>query len=89
MATNELPTGAVTFLCSDVEGSTKLLPELGDDYVELLQAHHRIIREAIHEHEGAEISTEGDSFFVVFRDPMRALEAVTQIQRSLAEGPLA
>jgi class 3 adenylate cyclase len=63
----ELPSGTVTFLFSDIEGSTRLLEELGDGYVALLQEHNRIFREVIREHEGAEVSTEGDSFFVVFR----------------------
>jgi class 3 adenylate cyclase len=59
MATNQLPSGTITFLFSDIEGSTRLLEELGDRYVALLQEHNRIFREVIREDEGAEVSTEG------------------------------
>ncbi len=70
----ELPTGTVTFLFTDIEGSTRLLQHLGDDiYDRLLGEHHRILRDAIAAHDGVEISTEGDAFFVVFA---RAADAV-------------
>jgi predicted ATPase/class 3 adenylate cyclase len=84
MTTAIRPTGTVTFLFSDIEGSTRLLQELGDGYDDLLQRHNDILREAILEHRGAEISTEGDSFFVVFPDHLGAVRAAAQIQRSLA-----
>jgi class 3 adenylate cyclase len=84
MTTATRPTGTVTFLFSDIEGSTRLLQELGDGYDDLLQRHNDILREAILEHRGAEISTEGDSFFVVFPDHLGAVRAAAQIQRSLA-----
>jgi class 3 adenylate cyclase len=89
MATNQLPSGTITFLFSDIEGSTRLLEELGDRYVALLQEHNRIFREVIREYEGAEVSTEGDSFFVVFRSPLRAVDAAAHIQRRLADAPFA
>ncbi|HJV13894.1 MAG TPA: adenylate/guanylate cyclase domain-containing protein [Propionibacteriaceae bacterium] len=79
----ELPTGTITFLFSDIEGSTRLLEALGDGYVALLREHNRIFREAIREYEGTEVSTEGDSFFVVFRNPLHAIEAATRIQQKL------
>ncbi|HKX14885.1 MAG TPA: adenylate/guanylate cyclase domain-containing protein [Propionibacteriaceae bacterium] len=85
MATSELPSGTITFLFSDIEGSTRLLEELGDGYVALLQEHNRIFREVIREYEGAEVSTEGDSFFVVFRSPLSAVDAAARIQRRLAD----
>jgi class 3 adenylate cyclase len=88
MPTRALPTGTVTFLFSDIEGSTRLLQELGDGYVDLLQRHNDILREAILEHDGVEISTEGDSFFVVFPDHLGAVRAAAQIQRSLADHSL-
>jgi class 3 adenylate cyclase len=81
----ELPSGTVTFLFSDIEGSTRLLEELGDGYVALLQEHNRIFREVVLEHDGAEVSTEGDSFFVVFRSPLSAIDAAAAIQRRLAD----
>lgn len=84
MATPELPSGTITFLFSDIEGSTRLLQELGNDYFLLLQQHKGIFREVIDEYEGVEVGTEGDSFFVVFRNPMMALDAAAEIQRMLA-----
>jgi predicted ATPase/class 3 adenylate cyclase len=87
MAIREPPTGTVTFLFADIEGSTRLLQELKDGYVDLLQRHNHIFREVIKEHDGAEISTEGDSFFVVFPNPLGAVKAAAGIQRSLADQP--
>ena len=66
-----LPTGTVTFLFSDIEGSTRLLAALGDRYPPMLEAHAEILRGAIGAHEGTVVNTEGDSFFAVFR-PRRA-----------------
>ena len=62
----ELPTGTVTFLFTDIEGSTRLLHELGPDYDPVQTDHRRIIREAIATGGGREIRTEGDAFFAVF-----------------------
>jgi predicted ATPase/class 3 adenylate cyclase len=87
MATPELPSGTVTFLFSDIEGSTRLLQELGSDYPALLQQHNGIFRQVIGQSDGVEVATEGDSFFVVFRSPLRALDAAAQIQRRLADQP--
>ncbi len=61
-----LPTGTVTFLFSDIEGSTRLLAALGDRCPPVLEAHSEIMRGAISAHEGTVVSTEGDSFFAVF-----------------------
>jgi predicted ATPase/class 3 adenylate cyclase len=85
VAVRELITGTVTFLFSDIEGSTKLLQEAGEGYADLLEEQRRIVRDAIAEHDGIEVGTEGDSFFVVFRSPRNALEAAARIQRSLAD----
>ncbi len=85
MSIRELPSGTVTFLFSDIKGSTGLLRELGDEYADLLQDHRRIFREAIDKHGGIEISTEGDSFFVVFPRPLEAVRTAADAQRSLAE----
>jgi predicted ATPase len=87
MATRELPSGTVTFLFSDIEGSTRLLQALGDGYVALLQQHNRIFREVIREHDGAEVGAEGDSFFVSFPSPLAAVLAAARIQRALADFP--
>ena len=62
----DLPTGVVTLLFTDVEGSTRLLHELGDRYGEALHEHRRRLRAAFAEHEGVEVDTQGDAFFVAF-----------------------
>jgi predicted ATPase/class 3 adenylate cyclase len=78
-----LPTGTVTFLFTDIEGSTRLLQSLGGDYEPLLERHHAIIRAAIATHGGVEVGTEGDSFFVVFPSAAGAIGAVVDAQRAL------
>jgi predicted ATPase/class 3 adenylate cyclase len=83
MAT-QLPTGTVTFLFTDIERSTLLLQELGDRYAEVLRDHGKIVREALEREGGAEIGTEGDSFFAVFTSPAAAVRAVIETQRALA-----
>ncbi len=69
----ELPVGTVTFLFTDIEGSTRLLKQLRDRYGETLADHQTILREAFSKHGGHEIDTQGDSFFVAF---VRAKDAV-------------
>jgi class 3 adenylate cyclase len=89
-----LPTGTVTFLFSDIEGSTRLVQELGDRYPAVREAYAAILRQAIEAGGGVEVSTEGDSFFVAFTSPVGAVEAAVAAQRALAahdwpmEGPL-
>lgn len=80
----ELPSGRLVFLFSDVEGSTRLLTELDDRFAPLLGEHQRLMRAAFARHGGTEISTEGDSFFAVFRSPLDAVAAAADAQRSLA-----
>jgi predicted ATPase/class 3 adenylate cyclase len=80
----ELPTGTVTFLFTDIEGSTRLLQQLGDGYRAVRDAHAEIVRRAIAEGDGVEVSTEGDSFFAVFPSPMGAVRAAVAAQRGLA-----
>src|SRR5687768_998146 len=83
----DLPTGDVTFLFTDVEGSTKLLHELGEDrYVDALAVHRRIVREAFGAHQGVEVDTQGDSFFVAFPTADGALRAATATLAGLASG---
>jgi predicted ATPase/class 3 adenylate cyclase len=79
-----LPTGTVTFLFTDIEGSTRLVQSLGDQYAAVLAEHCRIMRQAIAEAGGTEIGTEGDSFFAVFPDAALGLEATVSAQRGLA-----
>src|SRR4029079_13876372 len=83
-----LPTGVVTLLFTDVEGSTRLLHELGDDYGEALHEHRRRLRGAFAEHEGVEVDTQGDAFFVAFARASNAVDAAADCQRALADGPI-
>ena len=81
----ELPTGTVTFLFTDIEGSTRLLQELGGDtYGRVQDEHAGIMRRAIATGGGVEVRTEGDSFFVAFPTPAGALHAAVAAQRALA-----
>jgi class 3 adenylate cyclase len=79
----ELPTGTVTFLFTDIEGSTGLLHDLGERYSERLERHNALLREAWAARGGTVVSTEGDAFFVVFRDARDALKAAADAQRAL------
>jgi class 3 adenylate cyclase/DNA-binding CsgD family transcriptional regulator len=80
-----LPSGTVTFLFTDIEGSTRLLKALGrDHYSELLDTHDRLLRTAFAEHEGVEIDRQGDSFFAVFPSAGAAVRAAAAAQRRLA-----
>ncbi len=83
-----LPTGVVTLLFTDVEGSTRLLQELGDDYAEALHEHRRRLRAAFAEHDGVEVDTQGDAFFVAFARASSAVAAAADCQRALAGGPI-
>src|SRR5256885_17170386 len=84
----DLPSGVVTLLFTDVEGSTRLLGELGDGYGEALHDHRRRLRAAFAEHDGVEGDTQGDAFFVAFARASNAVAAATEGQRALADGPI-
>jgi predicted ATPase/Tfp pilus assembly protein PilF len=84
----ELPTGTVTFLFTDIEGSTRLLRELGDRYAQVLAEHRRALREAWGRHEGVEVDTQGDAFFVAFARASDAVAAAGDAQIALAGGPV-
>ena len=79
-----LPSGLVTFLFTDIEGSTRLAQMLGVGYRPVLNQHRRIIRQALSTADGAELFTEGDSLFVAFADATAALVACADAQRALA-----
>jgi predicted ATPase/class 3 adenylate cyclase len=83
-----LPSGVVTLLFTDVEGSTRLLHELGDGYGEALHEHRRRLRAAFAEHEGVEVDTQGDAFFVAFARASSAVAAAADCQLALAGGPI-
>jgi predicted ATPase/class 3 adenylate cyclase len=81
----KLPTGTVTFLFSDIAGSTRLAGELGPTaYRRLLEQHNRVLRDAFNAHGGVERGTQGDAFLVIFRDAPSAIVAALEAQRALA-----
>lgn len=83
-----LPSGTVTFLFSDVEGSTRLLATLGDRYAGVLADHRRELRSVMAAHGGVEVDTQGDAFFFAFSSPREAVAAAAQAQGRLGEGPM-
>jgi len=80
----ELPTGTVTFLFTDIEGSTLLVQELGDRWPDLVARHDAILRAAIVSGGGTKVRTEGDAFFAVFPTAAGAINAAVGAQRGLA-----
>ena len=85
----DLPTGTVTFLFTDVEGSTRLLEEIGDEaYEEALSVHRRIVRAACQAHDGVEVDTQGDAFFFAFSSATAAASAASATREALAPGPI-
>jgi class 3 adenylate cyclase len=78
------PTGTVTFLFTDIEGSTKLLQELGDGYAAIVVEHRRILRETFGGAGGREVDTQGDAFFYSFPRARDAVRAAVEGQRALA-----
>jgi predicted ATPase/class 3 adenylate cyclase len=83
-----LPSGTVTFLFTDIEGSTRLLQEHGPGFVELLAEHRRVIREALARHDGFEVDTQGDAFFVAFSRADKAVAAAAEAQAALEAGSI-
>ena len=78
------PSGTVTFLFTDIEGSTRILRDLGERYSDLLSLHHRLLRDVWVRHRGVEVLTEGDAFFVAFANAADAVAAAVDGQRALA-----
>jgi predicted ATPase len=84
-----LPSGTVTFLFTDIEGSTRLLQELGaEGYAVALAQHRRTLRDTFARHGGVEVDTEGDAFFVAFPDAAEAVAAAKEAQEALASGSI-
>jgi class 3 adenylate cyclase len=81
----KLPSGTVTFLFTDIEGSTRLLKELGGRYGEVLAVHRQLLRRAFEQHGGQEFGTEGDALFIAFRRARDAVSAAAAGQLALAE----
>ena len=80
----EMPSGAVTFMFTDIEGSTRLVKQLRDGYPAVLADHRRLLRAAFTAHGGYEVDTQGDSFFIAFGRARDALLAAVEGQRALA-----
>jgi class 3 adenylate cyclase len=78
-----LPGGTVTFLFTDIEGSTRLLQALGDDYAEVVREHRRLLREHLGAKGGAEVDTQGDAFFYSFPRATQAVAGAVAAQRAL------
>jgi len=86
MRERQLPTGTVTFLFSDIEGSTGLVQRLGAaGYTELLERHNAMLRDAFGRHGGIERGTQGDSFLVMFAEAPAAIDAAVDAQRALRD----
>src|SRR6266699_3634769 len=81
---HHLPMGTVTFLFSDIEGSTRLLKHLGERYPTMLEEYRSLVRTAFHACSGHEVDTQGDGFFVAFARASEAIGAAVEMQRSLA-----
>src|SRR6476619_6913224 len=82
---SDLPAGTVTFLFTDIEGSTRLLHELGaEGFAAALAEHRRILRAAFAAHGGVEVDTQGDAFFVAFSETGEALLTAQEAQEALA-----
>jgi predicted ATPase len=84
----ELPRGTVTFLFTDIEGSTRLLRELGPGYADALAEHRRLLRETFQARGGVEVDTQGDAFFYAFGTAPEAVEAAAAGQAALSGGPV-
>jgi class 3 adenylate cyclase len=82
----DLPSGTVTLLFTDIEGSTRLLDELGDRYQDVFAEHQRALRAAFQSRGGFEVSTHGDAFFYVFERATDAVAAAVEGQEALARG---
>jgi predicted ATPase/class 3 adenylate cyclase len=86
---SQLPTGTVTFLFTDVEGSTRLLHELGEEaYAKALAEHRRLLRAAFSRHGGVEVDTQGDAFFYAFPQAQGALAGAQEGLEALSQGPI-
>jgi class 3 adenylate cyclase/streptogramin lyase len=83
----DLPRGAVTFLFTDIEGSTRLVKQLRDRYGEVLAEHQRLLRKAFAQHGGYELDTQGDAFFVAFASARDAVLAAVAAQRAVSGYP--
>src|SRR6476660_9069263 len=85
----EQPSGTVTLVFTDIEGSTRLLSDLGEHhYRQALIDHRRIVRDSLGGHEGYEVDNQGDSFFYAFASAGTAVSAVSTLMAELESGPV-
>ena len=84
---HHFPTGTVTLLFTDIEGSTRLLQQLGNRYADVLTEYRQLLRAACQQWHGHEVDTQGDAFFVAFVRAMDAISAAVDVQRTLAAHP--
>ena len=84
----DLPAGTVTFVFTDIEGSTRLLRDLGDGYADALAEHRRLLRDAFAARGGVEVDTQGDAFFYAFGDARAAADAAAAGQQALSRSPV-
>lgn len=82
---SNLPSGLVTLMMTDIEGSTGLVHDLGDDYPDLLEAVRDLIREGVNAHSGYEVDSRADEFFAVFGQAVDAIETAIEIQRQMGD----
>jgi len=82
-----IPTGTVTFLFTDIEGSTQLLHRFGDRYPDLLAEHETILRTVLAKHDGYEVNTDGDAFFIAFSRAADGIAAAVRAQEEIARRP--
>jgi predicted ATPase/class 3 adenylate cyclase len=87
MASRHLPTGTVSFLFSDIEGSTRMIQELGDAFRPMLERHNQIVHESALGHRGEIVKNEGDGFLVVFQSALDAVASAVDVQRRLTAEP--
>ena len=87
MTSRDLPLGTVTFVFTDIEGSTRLLQELGDAFPGVLERHNDLVLAAVKEHQGLMVKNEGDGYFLAFQSAVDAVRCAVDIQRSLASEP--
>jgi class 3 adenylate cyclase len=80
---SSLPLGTVTFLFTDIEGSTRLLQHLGDKFATVIAEHDQLLRNVWQKHRGSVVGTQGDSFFVAFPGAVDGIDAAVEAQRVL------
>jgi len=84
---NQMPTGTVTLMFTDIEGHTKMWEQMGDDFMPILEEHNNILRDATANHNGYEVKTEGDAFMLAFAKASGAVQCAVEAQIALVNHP--